>query len=275
MLTVGSGSCTDSYLYDIGTKGPAPVDRSLEVQGRFCTLGPNDVVSPIRILFAMDATQSMNRTDPTGSRAVAIVQLLQTLPQGPEPVLRGDARSPVSTSRFLTLSGLAEFEPITSYTQADLNALVNKVLVFTQGTMSPNAGPTDFIKPLKDIYALINSDLSISRTAPTQDGGLTIAPPRYVVIFLSDGAPSINEDSKLEGLRWRTSPRSPELSPSPSLSTPCTSSTPSSRCRPPAPTTSTAGCSARPSTCSKMPSGCNSWRSGAAASSATSRTTSR
>jgi hypothetical protein len=191
-------SCTNSYLYDIGTQGPAPVDRSLEIQGRFCTLGPNDVVSPIRILFAMDATQSMNRTDPTGSRAVAIVQLLESLPQDPNLSFAVMLFAGFDT-RFLTKSGLAQFEPITSYTQADLDALVNKVLVFTQGAMSPNGGPTDFIKPLADIYALINSDLSISRTAPTQDGGLTVAPARYVIIFLSDGAPSINEDAKLPG----------------------------------------------------------------------------
>jgi hypothetical protein len=196
LLAFGLTSCTDSNLIDIGTHGASPVDRTLQIQGRFCTLGPNDVVSPIKILFAMDATQSMNRTDPTGSRAVATVQLLQSLPQDPNVYFAVMLFAGFDT-RFLTKSGLAQFEQLTSYSQTDFDALINKVLVFTQGTNSPNAGPTDFIKPLADIYALINSDLSLSRTGPTQDGGLTVAPARYVVIFLTDGAPSINEDAKL------------------------------------------------------------------------------
>ncbi len=196
LIACALGACTDANLIDTGTQGLAPVDRSLQVQGSLCTLGPNDVVSPIKILFAMDATQSMNRSDPTGSRAVATVQLLQSLPQDPNVYFAVMLFAGFDT-RFLTKSGLAQFEQLTSYTQTDFDALVNKVLVFTQGSNSPNAGPTDFIKPLADIYALINTDLSVSRTGPTQDGGLTVAPARYVVIFLSDGAPSINEDAKL------------------------------------------------------------------------------
>ena len=58
----------------------APLGRScrtITVQGQFCGLGANDVIEPIKILVAMDASQSMKVTDPNGDRATALVQLLQ------------------------------------------------------------------------------------------------------------------------------------------------------------------------------------------------------
>ncbi len=51
----------------LGEKGPPPIDRQQwQLQGSFCTLGPNQVVSPIKILFdagclRLDAPQRPDR----------------------------------------------------------------------------------------------------------------------------------------------------------------------------------------------------------------------
>ncbi len=52
-------SCTNAQLYDLGETGTPPIDRQVQLQGSFCTLGPNQVVSPIKILFIMDASGSI------------------------------------------------------------------------------------------------------------------------------------------------------------------------------------------------------------------------
>ena len=77
-------ACTNTYLYDERRDNEVPRDRTLTLEGQFCTPSPNEVVRPIKILIAMDASQSMNITDPNGSRALAAVELLDNLPQEPE-----------------------------------------------------------------------------------------------------------------------------------------------------------------------------------------------
>ena len=57
---------------------------------------------------------------------------------------------------------------------------------------------TDFVKPLSDIYAVINRDIGENRLAHI-DAGLNDEETRarYSVIFLSDGQPTINQDLEL------------------------------------------------------------------------------
>ena len=110
-------SCTSAYLYDEQLGLKVPVDRTVSLQGRFCTLGANDVVQPIKILVAMDASQSMSVTDPDGTRATALVQLIQNLPQDPE-VSISVLLFAGSTSVWLTNSNRPGFVPITSLTPA-------------------------------------------------------------------------------------------------------------------------------------------------------------
>src|SRR5205823_12649642 len=76
--------CTGSYLYDERRSDQAPEDKAFALQGGFCTLGTNEVVRPIKILVAMDASQSMKTNDPGGSRAYAIIDLIESLPNDPE-----------------------------------------------------------------------------------------------------------------------------------------------------------------------------------------------
>ncbi len=115
-------ACTQSYLYDERRRDQLPTDRTITLEGRFCTLGTNDVVRPIKILFAFDASQSMRVSDPNGTRALAVVQLLNSLPRDPNidfsvMLFAG------STTAFLTKSGLPQFEPLLSYTPADFTTL--------------------------------------------------------------------------------------------------------------------------------------------------------
>ncbi|MBL9038761.1 MAG: VWA domain-containing protein, partial [Archangium sp.] len=174
-----AAACTNTYLYDERRGVERPSDRTVRIEGDFCTPATNEVIRPIKILIAMDASLSMGVTDPDGSRALATVQLLDSLPQEDEVsfvvmLFAG------STSAFLTKSGLAEFEPITSYSFDDRTLLRQRILNFSAPGTMPNRDSTDFVKPLSDIYALINRDISNGRIMGTDD-----VRGRYSVIFLS------------------------------------------------------------------------------------------
>lgn len=185
-------SCTDTYLYDQRREDQLPRDRTVAIEGEFCTPSTNEVIRPIKILIAMDASQSMRVTDPNGSRATATVDLLDNLPQEDEVSILVMLFAG-STTAWLSKSGMQEFEQVTSYSQSDKDNLRQRILSFTAPGNMANRDSTDFVKPLSDIYAVINRDIANSRIS--MDGGETRA--RYSVIFLSDGQPTNNQDDEL------------------------------------------------------------------------------
>ncbi len=192
VVTAVLTACTNTYIYDQRREDQVPRDRTLTFEGEFCTPSPNEVVRPIKILIAMDASQSMNVTDPTGSRAQAAIDLLDNLPQEPEisfvvMLFAG------STTAWLSLSGLQEFDRVIDYTPSRKNQLRQRILNFTVPGSQVNRDSTDFVKPLSDIYALINRDIAESRLATMNDETRA----RYSVIFLSDGQPTTNQDDEL------------------------------------------------------------------------------
>ena len=79
-----AAACTPAYLLDERRDLVVPRDRTVLMQGMFCTPAPGEVLRPIKILLAMDASQSMRVTDPEGTRAKAVVDLLDHLPQEKE-----------------------------------------------------------------------------------------------------------------------------------------------------------------------------------------------
>ncbi|WP_338869926.1 VWA domain-containing protein [Myxococcus stipitatus] len=191
-------ACTDSYLYDPRRDVEVPVDRSISLQGRFCSVGSNEVVRPIKIVVLMDASQSMRVSDPDGTRATALVQLIENLPKDPEVHL-AVALFAGSTTAFLTQTPgnppQDGFVPVASLDERTMRGLTERLLTFRNPDTSPNRDSTDFVKPLSDIYSLINSDIARSRLEP--GGAEALAQARYSVLFLSDGRPTSNQDSEL------------------------------------------------------------------------------
>ncbi|MFZ5441570.1 MAG: VWA domain-containing protein [Myxococcota bacterium] len=185
-------ACTNVYIYDERRENELPRDRNLVLEGQFCTPSPNQTVRPIKILIAMDASQSMNVTDPNGTRAQAALDLLDNLPQEDEisfvvMLFAG------STTAFLSRSGMNEFDRVIDFTAQDKELLRQRILNFTVPGSQVNRDSTDFVKPLSDIYALISRDLAEARLGNASDESR----PRYSVIFLSDGQPTNNQDDEL------------------------------------------------------------------------------
>ncbi|MFN0063863.1 MAG: VWA domain-containing protein, partial [Myxococcaceae bacterium] len=77
-------ACSNTYLFDERRDDALPNDRALRFEGEFCTPSTNEVRRPIKIAIAMDASQSMQVSDPFGARAQAVVDLINSLPNEPE-----------------------------------------------------------------------------------------------------------------------------------------------------------------------------------------------
>jgi hypothetical protein len=191
-------ACTGTYLWDERRTDQIGLDRQVAFEGDLCTLGANDVVRPIKILIAMDGSQSMRVTDPDGSRAQAVVDLLDALPNDPE-IYISVLIFAGSTTLNLTGTALADggrspgFVQVRSLTPAQRLGLRQQITTFFQPVT--NRDSTDFVKVLADIYEQLSLDISLSNQPP-QDGG-SVARGRYSVIFLSDGAPTNNQDQDL------------------------------------------------------------------------------
>ncbi len=168
--------------------------------GRCAPLGTNQVVRPIKIVVALDASQSMNVSDPDGTRATALVQLIDSLPQDDEvqlAVMVFAGSTSTYLTKALTSSGTLQdgFVQVSSLDSTTRLNLIERLLTFRNTDTAPNRDATDFVKPLADIYALINRDISLSRLDP--DGAQALAQARYSVIFLSDGRPTVDQDDQL------------------------------------------------------------------------------
>lgn len=200
LAIAAAAACSDAFLYDDRRTDILPADRTVTLKGELCTPGSNEVVRPIKILIAMDASQSMAVTDPNGTRATAVVDLLDSLPQDPE-IYVAVMLFAGSITVFLTrqnndagnFGSLPEFVSLTQMTPTDRQVLRSQILNFTSGV--PNRDSTDFVKALADIYATVSNDIAYARSDPTRSQYASRA--RYSVIFLSDGHPTLYQDDQL------------------------------------------------------------------------------
>lgn len=197
LLLAAVGGCSDSYLFDPNAGRHGMQDRAVRVAGRFCTEPTTELSRPIKLLFAMDTSESMAATDPDGTRARALVDLLDALPDSPEIELgvllfAGD-------TVWLTNGGVSGFQPVQSLTAADRDRLAATILsyAYAGAVGGPNRDTTDFVKPLDEILATISADISAGRQ---QAAASSLDPERsrYEVIFLSDGHPREGDQQDAE-----------------------------------------------------------------------------
>jgi hypothetical protein len=194
MVWAATGGCTGTYLYDPNAGLHGMVDRSLRVSGRFCTEPTSSLSRPIKLLVAMDTSESMTTTDPDGTRATALVELLESLPDDPEifvgvMLFAGDVvwlTSPAGCGAG-GQSGFAQLAALRA--GGCVPTLEAKILTYAYAGAvgGANRDTTDFVKPLDEIFATISADLSHTHQASQGTGDPQLS--RYSVIFLSDGHP--------------------------------------------------------------------------------------
>jgi len=177
LALVWSTACTNATLSPIPEPERPPADNKLRVTGDFCTTDPDDLRFPVKVLFIMDTSTSMEATDPLATRVDAMIGVIDRL-------------SGVPGVEFgLIVFGLGA--NILTERCDDYVARTNCTPGFTTDTTSAlsaaigagqAAGTTDYTIALQTAVSMIASDMANSDETDLQNA-------RYVLIFLSDGIP--------------------------------------------------------------------------------------
>ena len=171
------GSCSDVTL-EVPPDPPAPaVDDKLQVHGHFCTRDPSLVLFPVKVLFVIDTSQSMNVTDPDGGRAQAVADVIEAvLPnEGVEiGVISFNGSTAVLTQTDTDGDGQVDADGFTR----DPGQLRTAI-----AELSKAQSTTDYEGALSVAVQLVAGDML--RADKEQ-----LARAKYVIVFHSDGLPN-------------------------------------------------------------------------------------
>ena len=182
-----AGGCSRTTLERWPPPREAGRDDKLRISGDLRTLEPGSLVFPLRVLFVVDSSESMRVTDPmdpvtmtTGRERAVRETVDQLFAQGTEGVrvgiLRFSAQAQSYTPEDLDGDGLAD-----TYFIADPGRLS-----VAASQLSVTDRTTNYLNALNEAYFEIRTELE---RADLESLPLS----KYVVIFLSDGLPDVDD----------------------------------------------------------------------------------
>ena len=173
--------CSRAKLEQIPPDPPPPRNDKINVEGEFCTRSPGELAFPLRILFVVDTSDSMEVTDPpdpeTGeSRRVSAVrnawtQLLDESPFAEFGIILFSANARSRTAV------LGENDLPVSYFTDNPDTLEEATLALQETERT-----TNYLNALDEVYFEI-------RTEMLRTDDETRSRSRFAVIFISDGLP--------------------------------------------------------------------------------------
>jgi hypothetical protein len=171
LLVGGLMACTDTDVEVTETLEAPQVDDQLLIRGSVCTDPPEDSDFPVKIMFIIDSSGSMQQTDEGMQRVEAVRQVVRRYANNPQVrfnIIKFNGRVAVLTSGFTTLTG-------------------NEAEVFGPQGLQEADSMTDYQGALGVAYQeLLNDMMAVSNGS----GGLPeLTRTKYVVIFFSDGTP--------------------------------------------------------------------------------------
>ncbi len=169
-------SCTKTELVGIAPDPKRPIDNQFTVEGSFCTEDPLAVEFPVKILFVVDTSQSMDVTDPPdprnngeSGRMRAVLDVIETY-----------AGIPGVELGIITFNGTVDDATLGFKPNVEPEEVA--FLMGAAADLNFAGGKTDYESALDLAYQTILSD-----TKQAEDK--MRARSKYVVIFLSDGLP--------------------------------------------------------------------------------------
>lgn len=181
-LTCALGACSDAGLEPLPEPTPFRDDK-LAITGDFCTVPPESRVFPLRVLFVVDASDSMNVTDPpdpvtleTGRERAVRETWERLLRDQPEGVRIGILRFSAEAQGRTGMDTDGDALPDTYFTaDQDLLRAGTKALGVTDRT-------TNYLAALNEASFEMRAELLTAE----QD---SLPLSKYVVVFVSDGIP--------------------------------------------------------------------------------------
>ena len=189
-LAAALAACTDVGLEVPPDPPPPPFDDKLELHGEFCTRDPGLVTFPVKVLFVIDTSQSMNVTDPECGRCDAVQQIIDLLlpEDGVEiGVISFNGATAVLTQADTDGDGVLDADGFTR----DPEQLAVAVAELARGNAT-----TDYEGALGVTLELLANDM----LAASADD---LSRAKYVVVFHSDGLPNpVTPDHNNPGRIW-------------------------------------------------------------------------
>ncbi len=161
-LGLAAAACTEAGLRKIPPPPPPSLDNLLTIQGEFCTEPAEEVVFPVKILFLLDQSASLQCTDSENRRFGALNGVIQDL-----------MNIPSVSFGFVGFSSWSREQTFTR-NQGDIDNFLDPA-----GGLGP---ATDYQGALATAVRLIEQDM-------VEVGAAERARTKYVVILMSDGVP--------------------------------------------------------------------------------------
>jgi hypothetical protein len=177
-VVVGMGliGCTNAQLAPLPPPKTARADNKVAVDGRFCTTDPDELAFPVKLLFVIDTSTSMDATDPAATRVDALVEVIDavgTIPGVEVGILGFGLGVNPLTERCDDYTARTNCRPGFAPPDQALQGVAGA---------GQAAGTTDFVLTLESVIAFLADDMANS-------DGLALQNARYAVVFLSDGIP--------------------------------------------------------------------------------------
>ena len=185
-LALGLSACSDAGLQPRDREQAPPADNLLQIDGSLCSDEPEKTNYPVKILFVIDASGSMQFTDPNRKIRDAVSAVVDRLRTNPSVkfafiafngIVRVNSADPTNANN--------NFDHVTSQS-------LGKSASFYPGNQLPPGAldsvtirdaVTDYQGALGATYRLL--ELDMLNAAPTER-----TRSKYVVVFLSDGWPN-------------------------------------------------------------------------------------
>ncbi len=191
LLLLASG-CARSTLERWPPRENVRRDDKLQIDGKLCTREPESLVFPLRVLFVVDASESMRITDPvdpvtgqTGRERAVEATWQGLLAQGIEGVRVGIERFSAQAQSRTPVDYDADGVPDSYFTVDPLQ------LTAATAALQVTDRTTNYLNALSEAYFELRTEML--------QGDLESLPlSKYVVIFISDGIPDIDDQESRE-----------------------------------------------------------------------------
>lgn len=181
LLLAGGLSCSKGGLTPIDNVQVKVVDNLLDLHGRACTDPPEQTNFPVKILFVIDNSGSMQFVDDKNRRAQAVEEVILQLRSNPSvsfAIISFNGKNQVLTkpSAAITAANPMGVDLSGAFTR-DPGTLQTAVGALTEAELV-----TDYQGALSTAFRVLSQDML---AAPPAE----LARTKYVVLFLSDGDP--------------------------------------------------------------------------------------
>lgn len=164
-------ACTDTGIHRDPPKVDPPPIETFQIEGSFCTEDPETVSFPVKVWFVIDDSGSMGDADPNMVRYSATQELATALEDTAPPPSMFFGGEIFSGGEAVRFSQPDRFTASAATFNANVAAVANA-----------GGGGTPYVAALGLTVAELTADIA--------EDPVIAKRTRYVVIFLSDGAPS-------------------------------------------------------------------------------------